>query len=145
VVSLLDVNVLIALFDPTHVHHDATHTWFGENAAHGWATCALTENAVVRILSNPSYPGRRTTLRDAASHLRQFCESARHTFWASSVSLLDTTRFRLNHVQGHQQITDVYLLCLAVHEGGRLATLDGAIALRSVAGAAASNLVVVGA
>jgi len=145
VVSLLDVNVLIALFDPTHVHHEAAHAWFGENAARGWATCALTENAVLRIFTNPSYPGRRTTLRDATSRLRQFCTSAQHAFWASSVSLLDATRFRRNHVQGQQQITDVYLLGLAVDAGGRLATFDGAIPLRSVAGASASSLTVVGA
>ena len=52
--SLLDVNVLVALFDPDHVHHEAAHVWFAATRGAGWATCPLTENGVVRVLSNPS-------------------------------------------------------------------------------------------
>lgn len=69
-VALLDVNVLVALFDPAHVHHDAAHAWFGEHCAQGWATCALTENGLVRVLSNPAYPGRRTSL-DAYARIKR--------------------------------------------------------------------------
>lgn len=64
-------------------------------------------------------------------------------FWPSSVSLLDSGSFRLSHVQGHRQLTDVYLLGLAVHHGGRLATFDASIPLRSVAGAESASLMVV--
>src|SRR5713226_6496670 len=51
VIALLDVNVLVALFDPAHVHHEAAHAWFGANRKNRWATCALTENGFVRVLS----------------------------------------------------------------------------------------------
>jgi len=139
-VALLDVNLLIALFDATHIHHEEAHLWFADNRECRWATCAITENAVVRILSNPTYPGRRTTMQDATSRLDRFCGSDQHEFWTDSVSLRNGDRFRLHHVQGHRQLTDVYLLGLAVENQGRLATLDASIPLRSVAGAGRANL-----
>lgn len=86
-VALLDVNVLVALFDPSHVHHEAAHAWFGVNCKHRWATCALTENAFLRVLSNPAYPGSRTTVEDAAARLRTFCSDGQHVFWTDSVSV----------------------------------------------------------
>jgi toxin-antitoxin system PIN domain toxin len=140
VAVLLDVNVLIALFDPAHVHHEAAHTWFGVNRKYRWATCALTENAFVRVLSNPAYPGRGTTIEDAAVRLWTFCSAREHEFWPNSVSLLDRTRIRWNHVQGYRQITDVYLLALAVANQGRLATFDSSISLKAVEGAQPQNL-----
>ncbi len=138
-IALLDVNVLVALFDPAHLHHDAAHAWFESNLSHKWATCAITENALVRVLSNPAYPGR-TTVEDAVSRLRIFCSNPEHVFWAESVSIRDPKRFRWNHVQGYRQITDVYLLALSVSNRGRLATFDSAISLKAVEGAAAPNL-----
>ncbi len=139
-IALLDVNVLVALFDPAHLHHEAAHTWFGSNRSRRWATCALTENALVRVLSNPAYPGRRTTVEDAASRLRTFCSDREHVFWSDSVSVRDPGRFRWNHVQGHRQLTDVYLLALSISNRGRLATFDSTISLKAVQGAAAQNL-----
>jgi uncharacterized protein len=139
-IALLDVNVLIALFDPAHVHHEAAHAWFEANRGSRWATCALTENAFVRVLSNPAYPGRGTIVEDAASRLRTFCSAQEHVFWPDSVSLLDRRRFRWHHVQGHRQITDVYLLALVVSNQGQLATFDSTISLRAVEGAKAQNL-----
>ena len=144
-IALLDVNVLIALFDPAHVHHEAAHAWFEVNGKCRWATCALTENAFARVLSNPSYPGRGTTMADAVSRLRTFCSAQQHVFWPDSVSLLDRRRFRWNHVQGHRQITDIYLLALVVSHQGRLATFDSTISLRAVEGAKAQNLEVIAA
>jgi toxin-antitoxin system PIN domain toxin len=140
VVALLDVNVLIALFDPAHVHHEAAHAWLELNREYRWATCALTENALVRVLSTLAYPGRGTTVEDAVSRLRTFCSEREHVFWPNSVSLCDRGRFRWNHVQGHRQITDVYLLALAITNQGRLATFDSTIALRAVEGAQGKNL-----
>ncbi len=139
-IALLDVNVLVALFDPAHVHHEAAHSWFGVNRTRGWATCALTENSLVRIASNPAYPGRRTTVEDAAARLRIFCSSREHVFWTSSISVRDRARFHWNHVQGHRQLTDVYLLALSVSNQGRLATFDSAISIRSVEGAKPHHL-----
>ena len=86
---LLDVNVLVALFDPAHLHHDAAHCWFEAEGRSGWATCPITENGFVRVLTNPAYPGRKTTVADAADRLRRFTGSGGHAFWADDVSLLD--------------------------------------------------------
>src|SRR5208283_2090850 len=76
-VALLDVNVLIALFDPAHVHHEAAHRWFGVNRKYRWATCPLTKNAFVRVLSNPAYPGQATTIEDALVRLRTLLHGTR--------------------------------------------------------------------
>jgi uncharacterized protein len=145
VIALLDVNVLVALFDPAHVHHEAAHAWFGLNHKDRWATCALTENACVRVLSNPTYPGGRTTVEDAIERLRVFCSNREHVFWADSISVRDPARFKWRHVQGHRQLTDVYLLALSVSNHGRLATFDSTISMRSVEGAKAQNLEIIAA
>lgn len=142
-IALLDVNVLVALFDPTHIHHEAAHRWFGPNRKSGWATCPATENALVRVLTNPGYPGRRTTVADAVSRLRAFCKGPGHSFWPDGVSLRSTTLIRPKHVQGHRQITDVYLLALAVTQGGRLATFDRNISLEAVADALPRHLALI--
>lgn len=139
-VALLDVNVLIALFDPAHVHHEAAHKWFEINRKYRWATCPLTENAFVRVLSNSSYPGQSTTIEDATSRLRTFCSDREHVFWPDSVSIRERGRFRWNHVQGHRQLTDVYLLALAISNQGRLATFDTTISLDVLEGAKKQNL-----
>ena len=140
VVALLDVNVLIALFDPAHIHHEAAHRWFEVNRKYRWATCPLTENAFVRILSNPSYPGQPTTIEDAASRLRTFCSEREHAFWPDSVSICERGRFRWNHVQGHRQLTDVYLLDVAISNHGRLATFDSTISIKAIEGAKEQHL-----
>lgn len=142
-VSLLDVNVLVALFDTTHLHHEAAHVWFAVNRQQNWATCPLTENAFVRVVSNPSYPGLRTTPEDAARLLRDLCLSADHLFWADSLSICDFQRFRWRHIQGHRQLTDVYLLALSVANEGRFVTFDGSVSIRSVEDAEPRNLEII--
>lgn len=142
--ALLDVNVLVALFDPDHVHHDPAHAWLAENRGAGWATCPLTENGLVRILSNPSYSGRRTTVQDAVDRLAAFRTSGGHAFWTDSVSLCQEGLFIFPHVSGHHQLTDVYLLALAVQHGGRLATFDRRIRPDAVAGAGPDHLIHLG-
>lgn len=144
-IGLLDVNALVALFDPEHVHHADIHRWFGAHRGEGWATCPLTENGLVRILSHPKYPGRRTALDDAVDRLRRFRDSGDHAFWPDSVSLCEPELLELRHVRGHRQLTDVYLLALAVRREGRLVTFDRSIRREAVARAAAEHLVVVGA
>ena len=142
--GLLDVNALIALFDPEHVNHVAIHRWFGRHRADGWATCPLTENGLVRVISNPKYPGRRTTVADAIDRLRRFRGSGDHVFWPDSVSLCAPERIATRHVAGHRQVTDVYLLMLAVAHGGRLVTFDRTIRRHAVPEAAREHLLVVG-
>jgi toxin-antitoxin system PIN domain toxin len=133
-VALLDINVLVALFDPNHVHHEAAHGWLSTHRRNGWASCPLTENGLVRILSNSAYSGGHETAAMIRQRLDTFCASGHHTFWPDQLSLRDERRFSLSGVT-HRQITDVYLLGLATDQGGRLATLDRSIPLRAVIGA----------
>jgi toxin-antitoxin system PIN domain toxin len=131
-IALLDVNVLVALFDPEHVHHEAAHGWFGVRQSVGWATCPLTENGLLRVISSSAYPGRRTTLVDAVDRLARFRASGHHSFWPDSISLCDAPYLDLTQVRGPAQLTDAYLLALAVAKEGTLATFDRRIALASV-------------
>lgn len=139
-IGLLDVNALVALFDPEHVHHLLAHEWFRAHRKLGWATCPLTENGLVRVVSNPKYSGRRATVEGVVERLRRFRESGDHTFWPDSVSLLDPGRLDFHHVQGHRQLTDIYLLALAVEHGGRLVTADRTIRREAVSGASGAHL-----
>jgi uncharacterized protein len=136
--ALLDVNVLVALFDADHVHHELAHDWFAENRAQGWATCPTTENGFVRVVANPSYGGPLNQPSALLELLRKFCRTARHEFWPDSLSLQDETVFNREMVAGHRQITDIYLLGLARRHGGRLATFDRAVPARAVKGGSAA-------
>ncbi len=142
-IALLDVNVLVALFDPAHHDHEDTHRWFGRNRKLGWATCPITVNGCTRVLSNPAYPTVNANPAEVASRLRTFSSTQDHHFWHDSVSLIDETLFRLSAIHGHQKITDVYLLGLAVRNHGRLATFDRSISLKAVLGATHANLVLI--
>lgn len=141
--ALLDVNVLVALFDPDHAHHEAAHRWFAANRSAGWATCPLTENGFVRVLSNPAYSPVHFSPGEIVARLRQFCESGDHVFWPDAVTLRDDGLFVSQLPLGHRQVTDVYLLGLARQNGGRLATFDQAIPVHAVAGATREHLAVI--
>ena len=121
-VYLLDINLLLALMDPMHVHHEPSHQWFAENGQQAWATCPITENGFIRIAGHPNYPNRPGDITAVFSILRQLCEAAGHHFWPEDLSILDI--LRPDSIISHNQITDVYLLGLAVHNKGKLATLD---------------------
>jgi uncharacterized protein len=142
-VGLLDVNVLVALFDPWHVHHSAAHSWFAANREQGWATCPITENGLLRIVTNPGYAGRATTVPDLLDRLSRFRSAGNHSFWPDDISLCDTGRVDARHFQGHRQLTDVYLLALAVAKRGRLITFDQGASIRQVLEAGKDNLVVI--
>jgi toxin-antitoxin system PIN domain toxin len=142
-VALLDVNVLVALSDPRHIHNEEAHRWLGQNRKYGWATCPLTINGCIRIMSSPAYPVLRRTAAEIAALLRDACAETDHHFWPDSVSLLDEELFQPSLIAGHQKITDAYLLGLAVRNHGRLATFDRSIPLKAVHGARPSNLVVI--
>ncbi len=143
-VALLDVNVLVALFDPAHQNHEEAHRWFGRNRKYGWATCPITANGCIRVLSNPAYPTVEATPAEVAHRLRSFYSAADHHFWADSVSLTDESLFQPAMIGGHQKITDAYLLGLAVRNHGRLATFDRSIPLKALQGAVSGNLVLLG-
>lgn len=137
--SLLDVNVLIAALDAGHVHHGRVREWLAADGALGWASSPLTQNGCVRILSQPSYPSPVSPM-EAIERLREATRHPSHEFWADDISLLDASVLHANRVLGPRQVTDLYLLALAVHRGGRLVTLDGRIALEAVRGARRQNL-----
>jgi uncharacterized protein len=139
--ALLDVTVLIALLDADHVSHRFALQWFTAHAAEGWASCPITQNGCLRIISHPSYPNTRA-VHDVAERLREVTSNRVHEFWPDSVSLLDTALFDSRRVHSTRQLTDAYLLALAVSRRGRLVTLDRSIALSAVSGATAANVVV---
>jgi toxin-antitoxin system PIN domain toxin len=139
--SLLDVNVLIALLDPEHVFHDAAHVWFEQNRRHGWATCPLTENGCVRILSKAAFAYSGVTPSKLRQLLAQFTRDKRHAFWPDSVTLLDSGTFDLEGA-GPTNLTDLYLLGLAHANGGRLATFDRKIRWQAVAGCTPAALAI---
>ncbi|HEY7036503.1 MAG TPA: TA system VapC family ribonuclease toxin [Thermomicrobiales bacterium] len=127
---LLDVNVLLALCDPMHVHHEATHRWFAAVGRFAWATCPITENGFVRVGSHPSYPNRPGDAAAVLEILRQFCAADEHRFWAADLSIRDL--LKSGTAITHTQVTDLYLLGLAVRNGGKLATLDRRISADAV-------------
>jgi uncharacterized protein len=139
---LFDVNVLIAIVDEEHVHHWVAHEWWAANRADGWATCPLTENGLARIMSQSRYKNRVTTTF-AIDLLAEQVAEGDHAFWPDDISLSDGARFDPSHILGPNQITDVYLLALAVKNGGRLATLDRSVPLRAVRGAEPRHLAVI--
>ena len=139
--ALLDINVLLALADAAHQHHERARDWLIGRAEHGWASCPLTQNGFIRILSQPGYP-RPVPVATAIGLLAHAANNALHSFWPDSVSLLDPTVVTATHIHGPRQLTDLYLLALAVAHRGCLATFDGAIAINAIAGATPEHLVV---
>jgi toxin-antitoxin system PIN domain toxin len=141
--ALLDVNVLIALFNEHHLHHEPAHDWFADHRGHAWATCPLTENAFIRILSDPAQRPAFVPLPVLAHHLDRFCRDENHEFWPDGVSIRDEALFNMSRVRGHRQLTGVYLLGLAVTRGGRLVTFDQSIPIDAVTGATRASLEVI--
>ncbi len=131
-VFLLDINVLIALTDPMHVHHELAHRWFSETGQEAWATCPLTQNGFIRIASHPNFPNRPGDLPAVIFVLHQLCETPGHHFWPDDIGILDM--LQPDAIVTHAQITDIYLLGLAVHKNGKLATLDHRIPAEAVPG-----------
>ena len=134
------MNVLIALHNSDHSHHEIAHDWFADNRAFGWATCPLTENGFLRVLGNPARGGEITRIPDLSFRLRTLCASGHHQFWRDAASLLDESLFDVSLVRGHRQLTDIYLLGLAVRRGGRFVTFDRRIPLGAVHGATPAAL-----
>jgi uncharacterized protein len=140
--SLLDVNVLIALFQLNHTHHQQAHEWWAANRADGWASCPLTQNGFVRIVSQSKYRDALTIV-EAIRRLQIFIDQTEHTFWPDDISFLDPQRFERGRILGPKQLTDIYLLALAVKNGGRLATFDRTIPLGAVRGAEKRHVAVI--
>lgn len=142
---LLDVNLLIALIDPAHVGHDAAHRWFETEGAADWATCPLTENGVIRVVGHPKYPNTPGSTAIVIQVVRQLRELPGHHFWPDAISLVGSSHIDPGQVLTSTQVTDTYLLALAVEKGGRLATLDRRLSPKAVKSGKASLHVIDGA
>lgn len=138
--ALLDINVIIALLDGAHVHHAHARQWLEANIAHGWASCPITQNGCLRILSQPGYP-QPIALAQAADRLLRATSTPHHAFWPDSISALDAGAIDVRRVHGPKQLTDIYLLALAVKQGGRFVSFDARIARSAVPAAAEHHLV----
>jgi toxin-antitoxin system PIN domain toxin len=125
---LLDTNVLIALLWPSHAQHDRAVKWFARHRGKTWATCPLTETGFVRIVSNPAFSRDAVTPREAAGVLAANAAAKDHQFWPDEEPFVEAAAFAGTRLVGHQQVTDAYLLGLALRRGGMLATLDERIA-----------------
>ena len=137
--ALLDVNVLIALLDADHASHASALAWFGRQASAGWASCPITQNGCVRVMSHHGHPNAHAVIA-VVERLRSATADATHEFWPDDQSLLDERLVDATRVHGPRQLTDVYLLALAVRHGGRLVTFDASIALTAVKGAKPQHL-----
>lgn len=139
---LLDANVLIALIDDRHIHHELAHRWFGSVGRKEWATCPITENAVLRIVSGPAYVNSPGSPAVVSEILGTLCKLPGHTFWTDDVRLLDSPEVDPSRLLRSAQVTDTYLLALAARNRGQLATLDGRLIVDAVrAGKRALHLI----
>ena len=134
--ALLDVNALIALVDSDHVSHSAMQRWFLSQQQKGWATSPITENGLIRVLSQPSYPTGQRLAAEAVQVLidlkSAFPES--YEFWTDDISLADESRFSKEMIAGPRQVTDVYLLGQAAARAGTLVSFDRSLAWQAVQG-----------
>jgi uncharacterized protein len=141
VIALLDINMLIALFDAAHVHHKAAHAWMTRNRSLGWATCPITQNGCIRVMSQPNYPGH-LPVAEIVRRLSAAIAVREHTFWPDSISLCNPKRFAAEQILTSKNLTDIYLLGLAEKNDARLVTLDRSIPLAAVPKAKARHLFV---
>ena len=138
--ALLDVNVLIALHDRDHVHHETAASWFESNISDGWASCPLTQNGCLRVMSQPGYSSPQP-LAHLVRMLQRSTSTTHHAQWQEDISILDSARFNHAHIHSPRQLTDLYLLALAVRNEGRLVSFDLRIPISAVRGALDSHLV----
>lgn len=125
---LLDTNVLLALSWPQHVHHRRAHDWFRRIGAHAWASCAITQLGFVRISANPRITVAGVTPRAAVALLAEFAQMPGHRYLSDLPPVTTAALFSGRQLLGHGQVTDLYLLSLAMHHSCRLATMDEGIA-----------------
>jgi uncharacterized protein len=138
VTFLIDVNLLIAILDPDHVHHDLALGWFNDTGCLNWATCPIVQNGVVRIVGSRAYASVPFGCAEVAKILAEWCAVPEHRFWPDAISLLDAPAIDRAGLTSPDRVTDVYLLALAAANGGQLATLDRRLSPTLVQGGAAA-------
>jgi len=127
-IEMPDINVLVALLDGLHVHHDVARAWFDTASQTGWATCPLTISGVIRVIARPQPIGALSVIeaRDLLNALI-LANSSSHTFWPDNVNLADESLWDLTRLQGYRQVSDLHLLAIAQSNHGALVSLDGGI------------------
>lgn len=138
--ALFDVNVLIALLDTDHIGHAAAASWFGAHLEHGWASCPITENGTARVMASSGYPNP-LAVAAVVERLGIAKATPHHQFWPDDISVTDADIFNRAELLGPKQITDRYLLALAVRNGGRFVTFDQGMRPTAIAGASPEHLV----
>jgi uncharacterized protein len=121
--ALLDINVIIALLDSAHTLHPSATNWLAREIQHGWASRPITENGVVRIMSQPAHPNTQPA-QQVALRIREAQQNSAHRFWPDDISLTASDLLNWPHLLGHRQISDAYLLAIAARNNGRLVTFD---------------------
>lgn len=137
--ALLDVNVMIALLDVDHSLHVRARQWFAAGGGRDWASCPLTQNGCVRIMTHAAYPSG-LTVRAVVERLAEATAAPGHAFWPDDISLLDPAIADASRIHGPRQLTDLYLLALAVRHDGRFVTFDRTVALDAIHGAEPRHL-----
>lgn len=140
--ALLDINVLLALLDSDHLDHARAHAWLDDEIQAGWASCAMTQNGFVRIVSQPRYPSPIPPSQ-AIELLGEACATRHHAFWNCDLSILDARVLDRSRLHGPRQVTDAYLLALACANQGRFVTFDRSVPTSAVVGASEQQLVVI--
>lgn len=139
---LLEVNVLIALIDPVHIHHGLAHDWFEREGGEAWATCPIVQNGALRIVGSPAYTNSPKTPAAVADVLAEFLATDGHEFWPDDASLLGNPLVLTAKIANAKQVTDTYLLALARSRNGRLATFDRRLMTEAVIGGDQALLVI---
>jgi len=139
--ALLDINVLLALLDTDHTDHQRAREWIESEIEQGWASCAVTQNGFVRVISQERYPSPIAP-SEAIERLASATKTPHHEFWPCSASLLDEQVIDRSRIHGPRQVTDAYLLALATQQGGRFVTFDQSVPLAAVISATGDNLTI---
>jgi hypothetical protein len=142
-IPLPDVNVLVALAWPNHVHHQRARAWFEHNHGRGWATCPVTESGFVRVSSNRKVTPAARRPGDAILLLREMTSLAGHSFWPDDTSIARSRWVAAERLVGHGQVTDAHLAALCLERNGRLVTFDRGIADLLPSGVAAGSVLTV--
>lgn len=122
---LLDVNVLVARFWEPHVFHERVRKWFNSHQHEGWATCPITQLGLVRTLSNPAFDEHAPRPTEALHWLAQTLkDNPHHHFWPDSLPAFAACSDTTGALQGFRQLTDAYLLGLAMQHKAKFITLD---------------------
>ncbi len=140
--ALLDINVLIALFDEDHTHHGAASEWLEDNIEHGWASCPLTQNGCIRIMSQPRYPNA-VHVTEIIAMLQNAVSTKHHGFISDNISLLNSDTIDHGRLLSPRHLTDIYLLALAVENDCRFITFDRSVPINAVKRATSASLAVI--